>query len=149
VRQEFSRSIEVRAPRQQAWATVVDVRQVAGWISIVGGVEELAPLDRYRAVLEDRIGPFRLRADLEIEVLEVDEGNSLKARASGEDRQVGSRIAVEADLRLLDNATGTQIAVSGAYEVTGRVASLGAGSIRKKGDTVLDEFLAHAQEALA
>lgn len=148
MRQEFARRIEVPAARERAWAAVIDVQGVAGWISIVGGVEEVAPLERYRALLQDRLGPFRLRADLDIEVLEVEEGRWLRARASGEDRQVGSRIAVDATLTLDDAATGTTIDVQGAYEVTGRVASLGAGSIRKKGETVLDDFFRHALATL-
>lgn len=149
MRQEFSRTIEVAAPRQRAWASVVDVDQVAGWITIVGGAEEIAPLKRYRALLEDRLGPFKLRADLDIEVVELEEGRHLRARASGEDRQVGSRIAVDASLRLADAGAGTAIEVTGAYEVTGRVAALGAGAIRKKGDAVLDDFFGNAKAALS
>lgn len=148
MRQEFSRTLEVAAPREKAWETVVDVGRVAGWISIVGGVQELSPLDRYRAVLEDRLGPFKLRADLEIRVVELDEGRRVRATASGEDRQVGSRIAVDATLTLDERERGTAIGVSGAYEVTGRVAALGAGSIRKKAETVLEDFFSHAGAAL-
>lgn len=148
MRQEFSRRIEVGVPRERAWAAVIDVQEVARWISIVGGVEEVAPLERYRALLQDRLGPFKLRADLDIEVVEVEEGRRLRARASGEDRQVGSRIAVDATLTLDAAPAGTAIDVRGAYEVTGRVASLGAGSIRKKGETVLDDFFTHAEAAL-
>lgn len=149
MRQEFSRKLEVAAPRDKAWETVVDVGQVAGWISIVGSVEELSRLQRYSAVLEDRLGPFKLKADLDIRVVELDEGRRLRATASGEDRQVGSRIAVDATLALEDRGEATAIDVRGAYEVTGRVAALGAGSIRKKADTVLEEFFSHAQAALA
>jgi uncharacterized protein len=148
VRQEFSRKLEVAAPPEKAWEAVVDVGRVAGWISIVGGVEELSRLQRYSAVLEDRLGPFRLKADLDIRVVELDEGRRLRATASGEDRQVGSRIAVDATLALEERGGGTAIDVSGAYEVTGRVAALGAGSIRKKADTVLEDFFSHAEAEL-
>jgi carbon monoxide dehydrogenase subunit G len=30
--------------------------------------------------------------------------------------------------------------VTGRYEITGRIATLGSGPIRKKGDKVLEEF---------
>lgn len=37
----------------------------------------------------------------------------------------------------------------GTYEVTGRVATLGAGAIRKKGDRVLEGFFENAERELA
>jgi carbon monoxide dehydrogenase subunit G len=148
VRQEFFRTLSVPSPAERAWETVLDVSRVAGWISIVGSVQERTPLEHYTAVLVDRLGPFKLRADLEIRVLEVEGGRRLRARASGEDRQVGSRIVVDATLRLEEVPEGTSMEVAGAYEVTGRVASLGAGSIRKKAEGVLDDFFRNAEAAL-
>jgi len=32
------------------------------------------------------------------------------------------------------------VTVTGRYEITGRIATLGSGAIRKKGDKVLEEF---------
>ena len=149
MRQDFQRRLEVPAANQRVWETLVDVRQVASWLSIVGEVQELERLRRYRAVLEDRLGPFKLRADLDIELHDVEEGHGLAARATGEDRQVGSRISVEASLRLEAADSGTALLLAGSYEVTGRVASLGAGSIRKKGETLLDDFFLNARASFS
>lgn len=137
--QEFARTISVRATRDEVWRAVLDVRRVASWISIVRDVRDVDPPRRYAALLEDRIGPFAMRADLDVSV--EDRGdNRLHVSAAGEDRQVASRIAATIDLALTPDGDGTAVGVTGRYEVTGRVATLGAGAIRKKGDRILQEF---------
>lgn len=148
MKQEFSRRLLVAAAPPRVWDVLLDVPTVASWISIVGDVHEDAPLERYGATLEDRLGPFKLRADLHIEVVDHQPGVSLTARAAGEDRQVASRIAVTATLTTRPASEGTEVQLHGGYEVTGRVATLGASSIRKKGDRMLDEFFAAAARRL-
>lgn len=140
--------MQVPSPTALVWDVVTDVKRVAGWISIVGGVEELEHLSKYRAQLNDRLGPFRLAADLAIEVTDIEEGSLIGFVADGEDRQVASRILVQAEMRLSNRGDGTEIAVTGQYEVTGKVATLGASMIKTKGNKILDEFFGAVGEEL-
>jgi carbon monoxide dehydrogenase subunit G len=117
---------------------VNDVRRVASWVSIVREVRDIDPPRRYATLLEDRLGPFAMRADLDITVER--EGRQMRVTASGEDRQVASRISATIELAVAPDGTGTSLAVTGRYEVIGKVATLGAGAIRKKGDKILQEF---------
>ena len=87
---EFSRDLQVPASLERCWEVLTDVQQIAGWISIVGQVKELEPLRSYTAVLEDQLGPFRLRADLDVEVAELKEHTFVRIRAQGE-LSVGKR----------------------------------------------------------
>ncbi len=146
--QEFSRRLHVKSPPAQVWQRLLDVHRVASWVSIVRSVEEVQPLSRYQAVLEDRLGPFTLRADLDIIVDELVEGRLARAHAVGEDRQVSSGIRAAITLNLDTDGPGTVIEVAGNYEVTGRVATLGAASIRKKADRIMEEFFTHAAAEL-
>ena len=138
--QDIARTALVTAPRTRAWETLLDFQRVAAWLSIVRDVKELEPMRRYSAVLEDRVGPFALRADLVVNVRAADP--VLHVEASGEDRQVASRITAAIDVALADEEGGTRVTVGGGYDITGRIATLGAGAIRKKGEHVLDEFAA-------
>ncbi len=137
--QDIARSALVASPRAQVWTALLDFQRVASWLAIVGEVREVEPLRRYTAVLEDRVGPFALRADLAVTVTAAEP--HLHVEASGEDRQVASRITATIDLAVSDEGGGTRIAVSGGYDITGRIATLGAGAIRKKGEHVLDAFV--------
>jgi carbon monoxide dehydrogenase subunit G len=148
LRQEFHERVRLAGDRDTVWRIVSDIPSVLSWISIVGSAEEVEPGARYRALLEDRMGPFRLRADLDIAVDERVEGERIRAHADGEDRQIGSRLIIAVTLALADEeGAGTAVDVSGSYEVTGRPATLGASSIRKKASKVLAEFFASAERA--
>jgi uncharacterized protein len=138
VLQEFAKTIRLSASPDAVWDAVNDVRRVASWLSIVREVRDVEPPRRYAALLEDRVGPFAMRADLELTV----ERNERRMRvgAAGEDRQVASRIAATIELAVATDGAGTSLTVTGRYEVTGKVATLGAGAVRKKGDRILQEF---------
>ena len=99
-------------------------------------------------VLADKLGPFKLRADLNVVVLEREPGRAIRARGDGEDRQIGSRLIIEVALALEERDASTRLDVSGSYEVTGRPASLGAGAIKKKAANILTEFFASAERSL-
>jgi carbon monoxide dehydrogenase subunit G len=144
MRQEFHKTVSVDAPVGAVWSAVGDVREVLGWISIVEAVHEVEAGNRYTVVLADKLGPFKLRADVDVAVQERLEGKRIVARGDGEDRQIGSRLTIEVALDLASTETGTAIDVRGSYEVTGRPASLGAAAIRKKAQKILDEFFARA-----
>jgi carbon monoxide dehydrogenase subunit G len=137
----ISRDIAVVADPATCWTVLTDVPKLVDWITIVSAAEEITPLEQYSAVLMDRLGPFKLRADLDIRVSEVEEGARIRVRAEGEDRQVSSRILIDAVLTLRpQEGEGTVVSVNGNYEVSGKVATLGAGMIRQKATKILDEF---------
>jgi carbon monoxide dehydrogenase subunit G len=147
VLQDFAKTIRLDANPDAVWDAVRDVHRVASWLSIVREVRDVDPPRRYSALLEDRLGPFAMRADLGLTV-ETREPHGLHVSAAGEDRQVASRIAATIDLAVEPDGAGTSLKVFGRYEVTGKVATLGAGAIRKKGDKILEEFFASATKEL-
>ena len=153
--QDFAKTIRLDAGPDAVWDAVNDVRRVASWVSIVREVRDVDPPRRYAALLEDRLGPFAMRADLDITVerdgghaAESGDGRRMRVTASGEDRQVASRISATIELAVEPDGTGTSLGVTGRYEVTGKVATLGAGAIRKKGDKILQEFFDSAAKEL-
>lgn len=148
--EEFERSFVVPASARSTWDTITDVQRLISWLSVLEEAETIQPLDRYRAVLQDRLGMFSLRADLDITVSEHTEPTFIAASAEGEDRQVGSRIQVAVRLGLDEREEGAQtlLTVSGHYEVTGRVATLGSATIRRKADKILEEFFTNLSNEL-
>ena len=146
--QDFTKDMRIAAPAAAVWAALLDVQRVASWLSIVRDVREVEQLRRYTAVLEDRVGPFALRADLTVGVDPDETQRTLKVTAAGEDRQVASRISATLGVTVTEDGDATLLAVRGRYEIAGRMATLGAGAIRKKGEKVLDEFFANAAREL-
>lgn len=145
----FDRRIDVTASPKKAWSVLTDIPRLVDWVDIVEDAQEIEPLSRYSAVLRDKIGPFKLRADLNVEVTKVDVERYIALQAEGQDHQVGARLVVGGAMELdTSNTTGTRVRISGYYEVTGRVAAMGAGTINKKAQRILDQFFSHASDAL-
>jgi len=140
--QEIARTVRVAASPSTAWSTILDFPKVASWLTVVRDLREVEPMKRYTTVLEDRVGPFAMRADLAIVVAADEATKTLKVSGSGEDRQIASRISAALDLAVVPQDGATDVVVSGRYEITGKIATLGAGAIRKKGDKVLEDFFA-------
>lgn len=139
----------VLADPDTVWGNLVDVARVASWLPILHSVTEREPLAAYNAVLQDKVGPFALKADLSIVVVELVEGKVIAVRAKGEDRQVRSLISIDASVHLTPRDDGgTEVTISGTYEITGKVATLGAGTIKNKARKLVDQFCAAAQEGL-
>ncbi len=145
---DFERSLQVKQSPADCWGVLTDVERIAGWVSVVGEVSELEHLQSYTAVLVDQFGPFKLKADLDISVTDLDEGTSIAFRAKGQDRQVKTSIIVDGDLSLEESEAGTTIHVKGRWNVIGTVATMGSGTIRKKADAIMEEFFAAAETEL-
>ncbi|HEY6959579.1 MAG TPA: SRPBCC domain-containing protein [Candidatus Limnocylindria bacterium] len=146
--QDVSRTVHVSAPPDRVWRVLLDFQRVASWLSVVHDLREVEPRKRYTTVLQDKVGPFALTADLAIDVATDDAARHLKVSGSGEDRQIASRISAALDLGVAGVDEGSDIAVTGRYEITGKVATLGAGAIRKKGDKVLEDFFKNLEREL-
>jgi uncharacterized protein len=149
VYQDFQRSVAVAARPAAVWSALLDFDRVAAWLSIVGELRAVEPPTTYAAVLADRVGPFAMRADLTVAVAADEATRRLHVTASGEDRQVSSRITATIDLAVTGDGDAGTVGVTGRYEITGRIATLGAGAIRKKGEHVLDAFFANMTRDLA
>lgn len=148
-KEAFARTISLTVVPSVAWATITDVPTLVSWVSVLRDATVTTELESYRAMLEDRLGMFSLKADLDINVVEHQAPDWIVVHAEGEDRQVGSRIVVDARVELQQNQPGsTLLEVTGMYEVTGKVATLGAGMIRKKASKVLDEFFGSVERAM-
>ena len=145
----FSRTLATTSDAGTCWAVLTDVSRVAGWVTVVGEVNEIEPLAKYSTVLMDKVGPFKLKADLDVRVPEVEAPHRIRITAAGEDRQVASRIAIDATLEIKDAGPGgAEVDVSGSYSVTGRVASMASSQVKRKADKILEEFFTQAGQEL-
>jgi len=148
VAEKFKEAPTVGGTSEECWSILTDVDRIADWVSVIGSVTEIEHLAKYSAVLEDRMGPFSMKADLDVVVTDLQPQKSITIRADGEDRQIGSRITVDATLSIEPSGEGCLVDIEGNYEVTGRVATMGSSTIRQKAKKLLEEFAAAAHLGL-
>ena len=137
----ISSVIELNRGVSEVFGQLQDVQLISSFLPLLSELKEIEPLKSYEAVLEDRVGPFKLRADLSF-VINIDH-DSLKfgVEARGEDRQVRSAIRISAEMSFATNSDNkTVLTLSGTYEISGKVATLGASVIKSKATKLVHEF---------
>ncbi|HEV8306302.1 MAG TPA: SRPBCC domain-containing protein [Methylomirabilota bacterium] len=136
----IEREIRIAAPREAVWAFLWDVPRLATCIPGAREVRALEDGKRYAAVVAERVGPFKLHVPLEIEVLEAQSPEHLRARAGGRDASVDGLVKVDLDVTLAPAEGGTGLRLAADIVVFGKLGTLGHGVIVRKGGEIVDRF---------
>jgi carbon monoxide dehydrogenase subunit G len=137
---ELARTIElVRAP-DDAWALLWNVPEVARCLPGCRLVEELEPRRRYRATVQDRVGPFSVTIPLEVGVEASEAERLLRISATGRDAVLGSPVRMTLTARVAPTDGGSCLVLDGHAEIGGKLAALGQGVIQRKTRDALDAF---------
>lgn len=143
MRGSFERSTQIAASPADTWATLHDVEELASFSSHVGPVTTVEIDRRWKTSLQDRAGPLKLSAPMTVEIVEETAMVEVSIRASGRDRGPGTKLVVEASVRIDQVNGGIRLTLQGSYDLRGRVATLGAGVARRQAETMIDEFWAN------
>jgi carbon monoxide dehydrogenase subunit G len=138
----------VSAPAD-VWALLQQPERVAACLPNVQDFRPDGEPDRYATLLVERLGPFAVRIPLNLDVAVDASAQRVVARVSGEDRAGQARVRgeVRASVRAADGE-GCVLTVSSDVEVLGRMATLGAVPIRRRGDQVFDQFVSNLVQLL-
>ena len=139
---------EVAAAPAEVLAHLFDARLMA---SCVPGCESLeqSGVDSYRAVVAVALAGVKARFDLQVEVTER-LADGVRATIRGEEGGNASTLQAHSDVRLAPNASGgTQVDYRSEVALTGRLGRFALGMMKKKAQSLGDEFAANLQQALA
>lgn len=128
----------VSAPPQALICHLFDARLMA---SCLPGCETLEPLpdDRYLAVVVVAVAGIKARFNLQVEVTRKDERN-VWAVTRGEEGSNASSLHAESQVSLEPCAEGTLVTYRSEVSVTGRLGRFGLGMMKKKAQSIGDEF---------
>jgi len=145
---KVEREIAIRAARENVWGFLWDVPRLAACIPGATDVRTVEEKKRYAALVGEKVGPFRVEFPLEIEVLEAEAPERLRARAGGRDGKVDGVVKVELDLRLTEAGSGTMLRLAADISVLGKLGTLGHSVIVRKGNEIVERFAAALQAEL-
>jgi carbon monoxide dehydrogenase subunit G len=122
-----------------AWEFLRDPVRVAACLPNVRSFSAVPDAEnRYATTLVERIGPFSVSVGLRIDVTEDADTREMRADVAGEDRGGQARVRGTVRAAVAPDGPGSRLDVSSDL---GRLASLGAVPIRRRGDQVFDEFV--------
>jgi hypothetical protein len=142
------RDVRIAAPREAVWDFLWDVPRLAACIPGARDVATVEAGKRYTAVVADKVGPFRVQFPLQIDVLEAQAPERLRARAGGRDAAVDGLVKVDLDVALSAAAGGTTLRLAADINVLGKLGTLGHSVIVRKGNDLVDRFAAAVREQL-
>jgi len=143
----FDESFVLPIPRPEVWALFWDIPTLAHCVPGCESVDELEPQKHYNASVQRKLGPFLMRMELEIEVLDFEAGQKLVARITGRDKKLRSDVEQQLTVHLADHDTGTQVELASEVTLSGLLGKLGENLIRTQLDATVREFFDNLRAA--
>ena len=137
----FEQRIEVPADAAGVWEFLWDVERLARCLPGCQEAREVEPGERYSVVMEERVGPFRARFEMDVRVVERVAGRLVRLRAEGRDRKLAASTRVELEVTLEEGSGGgTALSTTADIVVMGKIAGLGQSVIKRKAQDVVTRF---------
>ena len=137
---ELTDRFTVPASSQTVWALFWDLPRVAG---LLPGCERVEAIDEthFRARITQKVGPFKVAMDLDLEVLESEVEKRVVVAGGGHDR-LGNRLTLNRLALELSPVSDEQTEVFYSMDFTlfGRMATLGGSAVKRKAEEMRDEF---------
>lgn len=137
----FEQIVEVDTDTKSVWKFLWEVERLARCLPGCQEVEEIEPQKKYTVVVEERIGPFKAKFEMDVEVLDLDLESRVRIQAVGKDRKLGASTRAELDVQLQGlGPTKTALNVTADIQVVGKIASLGQVAIKRKAQDIVTRF---------
>jgi carbon monoxide dehydrogenase subunit G len=139
----ITKTVALPTSTEEVWAVIRDPETVARCLPNIRDFRATGEPGRYTTVLVERLGPFGVQVALTIDVAEDAEARRMVATVAGDDKGGAARVRgdVRATVRPDGDLDGATLEVASDVEVLGRMATLGAVPMRRRGDQVFEQFV--------
>ena len=145
----FTQECVIPVERERLWDFLMEVPKVGFCVPGVEGIEAV-DASAYKGKLRIQVGPIRLSLEGTITVEELDLNLwRARMRAEANDRRLGGGIRARLSLTLAPAERGTRVHIETDLAVLGKIGEFGQPIIKKKADTLLEEFARNLRSALA
>jgi carbon monoxide dehydrogenase subunit G len=145
---KFEYSLDIPVENEQVWKIMEDIPLVAG---LMPGVDSVEPFEEntYKGILHLRMGPmnFNLAGIIGIEIDRASSKWMIKANA--QDPKIGGGVLSTIEITISQvQPTTTHVTVNADIQFSGRMGQLGQAIIRKRADSMVNEFTQNLKDAL-
>jgi carbon monoxide dehydrogenase subunit G len=136
---EIADRFDVPSTPGQVWALFWDLPRVA---MCLPGCESIEAIDdtTYKARMVQKVGPFQIAMDIDLDIDEMHEGKQVVVSGSGKDR-MGNRLKLtRLSLELEERPSGTGVAYTINFTLFGKLAALGSSVIKRRAEEMRVEF---------
>ena len=145
---EFKIDSVLPATATQLWTIFFDVHRIATLIPGCEDVKEVRLFEEYTAVMKQKIGPFKFEVPTQIHVEKHTPEKSVLLKATGRDKFTGTALDIRLDVELESQGASCRLGLTADMTLSGKLASLGFGVVKKKSDELFTEFEARLKTEL-
>lgn len=137
----FEEQIRVPVSAAGAWDFLWQIKRLAACLPGCTGVQEVEAKKKYKAQIEDHVGPFRVHFDLDVVVEESTARQHIRLTSTGQDRRLGAAQKVALDVKLTEvDGNQTVLDINADVEILGKIATLGQFVVKRKVKDIVSQF---------
>jgi uncharacterized protein len=135
-------NLELAANQEDVWRLLRNTERLAALVPGVQSVQRLQSPEReaYHIHLMERVGPFKVKMQIEAGITEAIDSTLLGATVRGGDPEKKSRATGAVRVELSPSAAGTSMNFVVNMEILGKLATLGAPVMKRRVNELFSEF---------
>ncbi len=147
---KLTQNLSLDVPPEQPWQLLRDTERMAALIPGVESVKRVSENggdEKYSVQIMEKVGPFRLRLSMNVQVVDTVEPSLLRAELSGADGGGSNRVSgtLFAEIKKVE-PSGSLLVFDVSVEVLGKLAALGAVPIRRRFTELFAQFAERVQK---
>lgn len=139
---QFENTVTIDSPLEDVWRFLWDHERVFTCIRGFSETEVVEEKKRYTANVKEKVGPFKVSFNIDVQIEEVEKFQHIRLKAAGKDSKIAARFSLQGDLRLKKvSDSETELQFTTDVSIFGKLATLGNWIIKRKANEVMDDFV--------
>jgi uncharacterized protein len=144
---KFQGKLSIARPVEKVWEFLWNIEKLTSCIPGCESVKTIKEKEKYELKVKDSVGPITVHLELLAEVKKLEPLKSIEIAMEGKDFKAGG---VRQTMTLVLTAKGSESEIDFETDVNvfGRLGTLGYPFVKKKAETVINEFSENVKSAI-
>jgi carbon monoxide dehydrogenase subunit G len=144
---KFQGNLSIARPVEKVWEFLWDIEKLTSCIPGCESVKTIKDREKYELTVKDSVGPITVHFELLAEVKKLEPLKRIEIALEGKDFKAGG---VRQTMTLVLTAKGSESEIDFETDVNvfGRLGTLGYPFVKKKAETVINEFSENVKSAI-
>jgi len=144
---KFHGNLSIARPVEKVWEFLWDIEKLTSCIPGCESVKTIKDREKYELTVKDSVGPITVHFELLAEVKKLEPLKRIEIALEGKDFKAGG-VRQTMTLVLTAKGSDSEIDFETDVNVFGRLGTLGYPFVKKKAETVINEFSENVKSAI-
>jgi carbon monoxide dehydrogenase subunit G len=144
---KFQGNLSIARPVEKVWEFLWDIEKLTSCIPGCESVKTIKDREKYELTVKDSVGPITVHFELLAEVKKLEPLKRIEIALEGKDFKAGG-VRQSMTLVLTAKGSDSEIDFETDVNVFGRLGTLGYPFVKKKAETVINEFSENVKSAI-